>query len=96
MGSIFSNAHSFNQSLGNKFDTSNVTVMGSMFAGASAFNQSLGDKFDTSKVTNMADMFRNATIFTQDLSNWNVDKVTSRANFSTNGVLTAAQLPKFK
>lgn len=51
-------------SLGDKFDTSNVTDMSYMFSGEVAFNEgsrvinfSFGDKFDTSSVTNMSGMF---------------------------------------
>ncbi|SYV96504.1 Mycoplasma protein of uncharacterised function, DUF285, partial [Mycoplasma putrefaciens] len=42
---MFQQATSFNQSLGDKFDTSKVTNMAAMFNIASSFNQSLGDKF---------------------------------------------------
>jgi hypothetical protein len=71
---MFSNTQ-FNGSLGNHFDTSNVTNMSHMFS-QSPFNQPLGNHFDTSNVTNMSDMFSDSS-FNQPLGNhFNTSKVT--------------------
>ena len=71
--------------LGDKFDTSNVTLMNTMFAGvgykSTVFTLDLGEHFDTSKVTDMSVMFSgtgysNSTLVL-DLSDFTFDNVTS-------------------
>ena len=74
------------------WDVSSVTNMSQMFYSyegrRAAKNWSIGDisGWDTSNVTNMWEMFRYAatgsTVLNLDLTGWNVDKVTSYANFN--------------
>ena len=59
---LFSNSHSFNQSL-NDWDVSNVTNMKDMFEEANSFNQPLNN-WNVSKVTDMCSMFSGATSLT--------------------------------
>ncbi len=66
----------FNNSLGNNFDTSNVTDMSFMFSGCESYNSALGTNFNTSSVTNMASMFAFCRKFNQSLGN----------NFNTSNV----------
>ena len=78
--------------LGNKFDTSSATNMSNMFYNTGYVNPNftlnLGSKFNTSNVTDMSNMFTNTAksnpSFALNCSGWNVNKVTSYSNFSTN------------
>lgn len=65
MGSMFTNAYSFNGDIGN-WDVSNVTLMYSLFEGAEAFNQNIS-AWDVSKVESISRMFQGATAFDQPL-----------------------------
>ena len=60
MSYMFSNATTFNQSIGN-WDVSNVKTMKWMFREAFKFNQPIGN-WDVSKVTSMEDMFQGVII----------------------------------
>jgi surface protein len=71
----------FNQDI-SSWDVSHVTSMNHMFTNAESFNQDLSS-WNTSNVTNMNNMFSYASSFSNnDLSNWNVDKVSSKKYFS--------------
>jgi len=61
---------------GNKWDTSNVTLLDNMFNGAAAFNQDITN-WDTSAATNMNGMFNGAAAFSQDLIDWCVTGITT-------------------
>ena len=94
-------ATTFNLGDLSKWDTSNVTDMGSMFycAGqiATTFNLSDLSKWDTSNVTDMDTMFYYAgrkASFSLDLSNWNVNKVSSHDNFD-GGVSNKVKAPQW-
>ena len=43
----------------------------------------------------MSSTFYHASVFDQDLSQWNVDNVTSHDDFSTGSALTEDKLPDF-
>ncbi|WP_439482267.1 BspA family leucine-rich repeat surface protein [Cyclobacterium plantarum] len=79
MNSIFYDATSFNQPIGN-WDVSNVTNMKDMFHGAISFNQPIGN-WDVSNVRDMGYMFRRNLIgpssFNQSIENWDVSNVTN-------------------
>jgi surface protein len=74
MSRLFSDAHAFNQPIGN-WDTSRVTDMSDMFSNAHTFNQPIGN-WDTSRVTDMSNMFFDARSFNQPIGNWDTSRVT--------------------
>ncbi|MCY3410000.1 MAG: BspA family leucine-rich repeat surface protein [Candidatus Heimdallarchaeota archaeon] len=75
MTQLFSNALSFNMSIGN-WNVSSVETMYLMFNHADAFNQPIGN-WDVSSVSNMNNMFWSAAYFNQDINSWNVSQVTT-------------------
>ena len=77
---MFSDAHDFNQDIGN-WNVKNVTTMDDMFNEATAFNQDIGN-WNVKYVTTMDDMFDSATNFNQDIGNWDVSSVQ---NLNGNG-----------
>jgi hypothetical protein len=82
MGFMFSAAKDFNQNI-SSWSTTQVTDMQSMFAGnggvAMAFNQPIGS-WSTSNVTNMSGIFTRCDSFDQNLSNWNLNSISSYNN----------------
>ena len=74
MRSLFNNADSFNQPLGD-WDVGEVRVMNFMFAFAGAFDQDLSN-WDLSSLTTMDSMFRQATAFNQNLCDWEFPSTT--------------------
>jgi len=81
---MFSNANSFNGSIGN-WDVSKVTDMSFMFRiswthpfynDSSLFNADISN-WDVAKVVNMQHMFDGATSFNQNIGNWDVSSVTN-------------------
>ena len=78
---MFNNCSSLTSlDLGDKFDTSNVTIMESMFSGCSSLTSlDLGDKFDTSSVTTMYYMFHGcSSLISLDLGdNFDTGNVTN-------------------
>ena len=82
MGSMFTNAASFNGNITN-WDTSSVTDMGGMFTGAHAFNQPLD--WNTTSVTDMGRMFTNARAFNQPLD-WDTSSVTDMGDMFATAV----------
>ena len=65
---MFSQAHSFNQPIGN-WTVSSVLKLGGMFHEAFAFNQPL-DTWDVSSVVDMNTLFFDAVGFNQELCSW--------------------------
>ena len=94
MVGMFWLANAFNSNI-SSWDTSKVTDMFAMFYKVTSFNQDISG-WNTVNVTRMASMFDGAKAFKQNLSGWNVAKVTGYSSFNTNGLLVAAELPKFK
>jgi surface protein len=94
MVAMFWYAYAFNQNISG-WNTSNVTDMYAMFYRVTAFNQDISG-WNTANVTRMTSMFDGAKAFKQNLSGWNVAKVTGYSSFNANGLLVAAELPKFK
>ncbi len=78
MNSIFYDASSFNQNIG-EWNVSGVMDMSYMFFGASSFNQNIGE-WNVLNVINMSYMFWGASSFNQDIGNWDVSKVTDMSN----------------
>lgn len=78
MNRMFYGASAFDRDISG-WNTSNVSDMSSMFENADIFDNGgvALNWTNTSNVTNMSDMFRNAILFNQDVSNWNIEKVTS-------------------
>lgn len=95
--SVFEGATRFNRPNVADWDVSNVINMDSAFSSTQYFNINLSN-WDTSNVVSMNNMFNGAVNFSSDLSGWDVDNVTAsnRVNFSTNSLLTPAQLPVWK
>ncbi len=73
MESMFRNAVSFNEPIGN-WDTSNITSLYNTFNGATAFNQAIGN-WNTGNVEVMRGLFRGATSFNQNIEGWDTSKV---------------------
>ena len=78
LSSMFSNAYSFNQPIGD-WDVSNVISIEGMFSSAYSFNQPIGD-WNVSNVIEMGGMFRTATSFNQTIGDWDVSSVTDMGN----------------
>ncbi len=75
MNSMFSNAHVFNQNIGD-WNISKVTNTSYMFSNAYIFDQNISN-WDVSNVTDMDGMFADANAFNQDIGSWSVSEVTT-------------------
>ena len=62
---MFYNAEAFNQDIGSKWETGEVTNMVGMFQGAAAFNQDMSD-FDIAKLADAENMFYGANALSTD------------------------------
>ena len=78
MNGMFSNAGSFNGSIGD-WNTSSIKDMTSMFFGADSFDQPI-EGWDTSSVTDMDNMFAFADSFDRSLDGWDTGSVTDMSN----------------
>ena len=85
MTSLFHNASSFNQYIGN-WNISNVANMTSMFQGAISFNQDISG-WDVTSVSTMESMFEDAAIFSIDITKWRVSSLTNLARMFVNARL---------